>query len=144
MSASSQIKTLNVREALAQIDSGIINASEVYLITLSEKLKNEFESRGANYIKSLGPSPRLWSAVQDMKNEGTWNVSRFNTYYRNEYLTSLMDRPSSLASVNLLASKYLRGENIYLVCFCQNPDICHRTILEELLIKMTSTDIINK
>ena len=82
------------------------------------------------WMRALGPSAELFDAFFGKKGKTPLPLRDYHVRYREEML-----RPEPAALLDGLAARLRRGENVTLLCSkdCLLAEVCHRTVLAELL-----------
>lgn len=114
---------------LKTIQSTLTEKDVVIIITRSNTLKSTSEKMGWLWDSNLAPS---WDLFMDTKLEKEkrqkWDIDDFNEYYVPRFLKELQ-LPKSIESIKGVSDLIKNGLNVYLVCFCSDPNICHRNLV---------------
>ena len=107
---------------------------EVWFIVRS--LKNGLpkpltETQQYYHVPQLSPSWDLFKDYYSWANAGIWNKDCFMERYVPRFLKQMKEEESK-QFLNALYFK-AKTKNILLVCFCQNEELCHRSIVFGLL-----------
>ncbi len=82
----------------------------------------------------LSPSKDLFFLYLQLKKEGHWNKTTFQSMYVPQFLYELKyGAENGKSALNNLWKRDKIGENICLLCFCPNETLCHRSIVAGLL-----------
>ena len=100
---------------------------------------------GFVHVPQLSPSPALFS-----KTMYRWKKAKFTKeeyikmrsgkthtwfdLYEEAFVLETKTRPDFIRAYNRLKYLLALGENIILICYCDNPLRCHRSILAQMLI----------
>lgn len=102
---------------------------QVWAIVRSLKTHNKDISQ---QVQELSPSYTLFKIYLDLKATGNWNKQTFESIYKPRFLEE-MQKPEAQKMLNVLCDFDKQGENICLVCFCEDANLCHRSLVAELL-----------
>lgn len=116
--------------------------SSIYLTTRSSKQAEYALAQGWEYCPELGPSWDLFNRVKAFKEANRWNQIMFDDMYKQQFISDLMSNRVALLEIKKLIRKLNNGDNITLVCYCTNQEICHRSILGEIMNKACNAEII--
>ena len=108
----------------------------IYLIVRSiESLKRSRNSilNSAIQVSDLAPSKSLFYRHLDWNKAGCWNKNKFETEYAPTFLNELNNNQNAKIWLNKIAADDKAGKKIALLCFCKDEDLCHRTIVGEIL-----------
>lgn len=117
------------------------NYDRIYLITKSiSSLKKQNSdllydpeiSKKVSQLECLAPSQDLYGKFLDWKNNKQWNQETFNNYYMPQFIFETRDNKSAQQWLNALADASHR-QNIALLCFCKNKNLCHRLLVGYML-----------
>ena len=84
-------------------------------------------------VPELSPSTELFAYFRQSKNNGTWNKYTFDNYYKPKFIDQINNDPRALEKLNEIINLDKEGKSIALVCFCKDEDICHRSIIADML-----------
>ena len=104
--------------------------SKVWCIVRSLKFPPRLNHAEIVQISDLSPSYDLFKKYLDLRNKKLWNQSSFNTIYKPQFLKELSENQNASKLLNILAKS---DENILLLCFCEDKNTCHRSIIAEKL-----------
>lgn len=116
------ISVKNIRSVAEKYD-------EIWAIVRNMK----FNDASMKQITTLSPSKELFFKYRDMVKRGTWNQKSFQEIYVPIFIQEIIGSKSALRSLNELYLLDKAGREIYLVRFCQDETICHRSIIAGLL-----------
>ena len=111
---------------VGQIDPA--DYDKVYAIVRS--LKNPIKD--VEQLPELSPSQSLFYAYLDLKKQGRWGTETFEQVYLPLFLREMLTRPACDRR-NELGRADKAGQNIALLCFCTEEELCHRSIVAGLL-----------
>lgn len=89
-------------------------------------------SQWIRQLDTLAPSASLFGTVQELRLAGNWNAETFKSIYVPRFLWE-MSSPFAKDALQDLVEQDKRGARIQLCCFCQDPAMCHRSIVAGLL-----------
>lgn len=108
----------------------------IYLIVRSiESLKRSQNSilNSAIQVSDLAPSKSLFYRYLDWSKAGVWDKNKFETEYKPTFLNELNSNQNAKFWLDKIAADDKARKKIALLCFCQDEDLCHRTIVGEIL-----------
>lgn len=112
------------------------NYDEIYIIARSiaslEKRENKLLNN-AVHLPELSPSKSLFYKYLDWKRANEWNRETFIDKYRPAFLEEMQSNPSTKQLLNILYEKDKAGKKIALLCFCEDENLCHRSIVGDML-----------
>lgn len=114
--------------------------SKVWCIVRSLKFPPRLNHASIIQVPDLSPSYDLFKRYLDLRNKGLWNQSSFDTIYKPQFLRELNENQNTMQLLNTLAKS---DENILLLCFCEDKNTCHRSIIAEKLRELNVPYIIN-
>ena len=95
--------------------------------------------RSARYVRSgiehrpeLSPSWELFGWYRQMVKDGRWCKALFDAEYAPRFKTEMKSQ-SARDALNELWLKERRGKKIAIGCFCDEYDMCHRSLIAEML-----------
>ena len=82
-------------------------------------------------VAVLSPSTKLFYMYRDMVSNGTWSQESFDKIYVPNFLKQM----HGTEEVKMLNALYnmSKTKRIALACFCDDEDMCHRSIIAGLL-----------
>jgi uncharacterized phage-like protein YoqJ/uncharacterized protein YeaO (DUF488 family) len=83
------------------------------------------------HIPQLSPSTELFHDYLTWKKQGIWNQQCFNERYTPRFLKEMEKQNEML---NLLRQRS-KEKNILICCFCDNENMCHRSLVKALVEK---------
>lgn len=109
------------------------NYNEIWFIVRRMKPFNpqDYNYQGCiRHVSNLSPSDDLLNWALKMKKECRFSKMSFDNEYRPRFLKEIKENKDAQILLN-----YLRHteKNILLVCYCQREEICHRSIVKELI-----------
>ena len=120
------IKTMSIsRVRYADFD-------EVWAIVRSMK----HPSDKIQQVASLSPDWNLFKKYLKLKEDGNWNANSFDSIYRPQFLSQMASDAEAHKALETLKSLDAQGKRIALVCFCPNKDLCHRSLIAQILQSM--------
>ena len=83
-------------------------------------------------VADLSPSKRLFWDYLSWKKAGNWNAEKFMNSYAPRFMSELK---ANLKAIQLLKDLTRRdpGDDVTLVCFCDDEALCHRSIIAGIL-----------
>lgn len=86
------------------------------------------------HIPELSPSWELFKQYLTWRDCGHWNKETFEQKYVPRFLSEFKDGGEQVLNT-LVELKRLddAGKHVYLVCFCQDESLCHRSIVAGIL-----------
>ena len=82
-------------------------------------------------MSELSPSWDLFMKYRDLVDKNQWNRRAFQEIYVPQFLRE-MHEPLGRESLNFIY-RLSKAQNIALICFCTDEDVCHRSIVAGLL-----------
>lgn len=102
---------------------------EVWVVTRG---KMTLKSRGRQVVvKELAPSGDLLRKYIWLREQGMWNDETFRSDYVPKYLEEMLTEEARLKLNELYSVS--KDKVIYIVCFCHDESLCHRSILGGLM-----------
>lgn len=86
---------------------------------------------GVTQLDILSPSKNLLYAYLRIKDAGKWNKDSFEQIYRPQFLHE-MQSPEAQKMLRTIVEQS-KQQDVVLACFCDNVQLCHRSIVAELL-----------
>ena len=83
---------------------------------------------GLIHMPELAPSGELLSAIKQQQHDNVFTIEN----YKDRLLAELADNEDAISAVDDIGIKLDSGDDVLLVCFCGDPNICHRKILAEV------------
>lgn len=117
------IRICNIREVKKD------EYDEVWAIVRSLKSKSPWMT----HVPELSPSLDLFFMYNRMKNDGHWNKTTFETCYRPRFMQQIANDTAAQAKLEELIAKDAAGKRIALFCFCTDVNLCHRSLISEIL-----------
>ena len=102
---------------------------EVWYIVRS--LKINLKESNAHWVPELSPSRELFYKYLDASKAGVYDNKWFSENYVPQFLHE-MRNADSMRKLNELY-KLGKSKNILCVCFCEDENLCHRSIVSGLL-----------
>ena len=87
-------------------------------------------------VASLSPDWNLFKKYLKLKEDGNWNANSFDSIYRPQFLSQMASDAEAQKALETLKSLDAQGKHIALVCFCPNKDLCHRSLIAQILQSM--------
>lgn len=100
-----------------------------YLIVRS--LKNPIKY--AEQMIELSPSKQLFFDYLKWKKKGIWNEVTFKEQYLPRFLHELKNNSKAIQDLKRLIELDKNSEDVRLVCFCTDANMCHRRIIASIL-----------
>lgn len=110
---------------------------EVWFIVRSNKgIRSQMK-----WVPALSPSKELFFRYLSYKKAYVWNKDIFERIYRPQFIEETLANEVALNNLNYL---YTVGKekNICLVCYCTDEQLCHRSIIKEMLLDKGCTWIV--
>lgn len=85
------------------------------------------------HVPELSPSLRLFWDYRYWAQHGIWNADTFENVYKPRFLSQIAEDPAAQAKLDELAALDAAGKRIALVCFCTDAQLCHRTLVAQIL-----------
>ena len=85
------------------------------------------------HVPELSPSLRLFWDYHYWAQRGIWNADAFENVYKPRFLAQIAEDPAAQAKLDELAAMDATGKHIALVCFCTDAQLCHRTLVAQIL-----------
>ena len=120
------IKTMSIRNVT------YADYDEVWAIVRS--MKNP--SPKMKQIASLSPDWNLFKTYLNLKESGEWNTDSFQSIYRPQFMSQIAKNADSQKALETLKTLDAQGKNIALVCFCPDKNLCHRSLVAQILKDM--------
>ena len=114
--------------------------SEVWCIVRNMKFPPKVNGAKIMQVADLSPSYDLFKKYLDLRNRRLWNQSTFDTIYTPQFLRELSENQNATRLLNMLAKS---DKNILLLCFCEDKNTCHRSLIANELEKMDVDYILN-
>ena len=108
---------------ISQVNYG--EYDEVWAIVRSLKYGNP----RIRHVPELSPSWGLFEMYMRLKKDGNWNEDKFRRLYVPQFLKEMRGKEQQKLMNELFATK----KRICLVCFCQEEELCHRSIIGGML-----------
>lgn len=105
------------------------NNGEQWAIVRSMKSKSDWIKQ----VTPLSPSTDLFHRYLELKNQGQWGQSTFQSIYVPQFLYDIKHNQQSIDLLNALWSADKQQKDLWLACFCTQEDLCHRSIIAGLL-----------
>lgn len=116
-------------DTIRNINKYVVLCSECWIIVRSLKSQINVSGIKCQQVKELSPSWDLFTEYRRLKESEEWNLDSFNRIYRPRFMSEMK---ASIAQ-NYLKKLRDTNDNILCVCFCQNEDCCHRSLIKEIL-----------
>lgn len=88
---------------------------------------------GIQWIPDLAPSWDLFNRYIAWRSKKQWNTKCFIEEYVPQYLKELKYSDKAIQAIERLKMLTSMGRSVALVCFCQDQNLCHRSILAGVL-----------
>ncbi len=105
---------------------------ETWIIVRSLSNKKALNNINTFHVPELSPSPELFKAYLGWK-EVDWGQDRFQKSYVPRFIIEMLLDKAAKDKLNELYFKDKAGKSILLVCFCNDEDICHRSVVGGIL-----------
>lgn len=103
----------------------------VWAIVRSSKRLN-FNNQKFRHVPILSPSWDLFKYFIQLRNNNSWDVSTFQNNYVPLFLNEMCGQAQQRKLHELCFLDSI-GKSIALVCFCQDEELCHRSIIAGIL-----------
>ena len=107
---------------------------EIWLIVRSLRRMPDNPKGNIKHVPTLSPSLNLFYEYNNLRNRGCWNANAFETGYKPKFLQE-MKGYSQQNMLKELAQKS-KTKDILIVCFCENENMCHRSLVAKLVRDM--------
>lgn len=114
---------------IANID--LENCDEIWWIV--RKLDRSLGS--AKHVSELSPSSELFKEYRRVYHRGMFNDDYFQKVYVSRFLQELSVNKEALKLLKILCEESER-KNIVLCCYCENENLCHRSLIAGILLGM--------
>lgn len=94
------------------------------------------------HVPELAPDTELIQTALRLRDDGNWNVHTFQTIYKPKFMQQ-MQRPEAQKALDLLKELDAQGKKVCLFCYCNDKNLCHRSLVAELLVHMGCNVIMN-
>lgn len=84
-------------------------------------------------MPALAPTKELTEQVKRWRQQNQWTPKTFEEKYKPQYLRYLKLNENARSLLDTLDRADASYQKIALVCVCENPHCCHRSILAEVL-----------
>lgn len=91
------------------------------------------KTEGLYYVPVLSPSQELTLKAKELRDAGKLDQKTFHTEIADPFLKELVVSDEAKNMLNRISKASKGGRKIALACFCQDPDICHRSVVAGLL-----------
>ena len=108
---------------------------EVWLIVRSLRSMPYVENTQVYHVPALSPSPELFQCYLSWRNAGCWNKNTFETQYKPRFLKE-MQEPEGAGMLAILRER-AKDRHILLACYCPADEMCHRSIVYQLVLRET-------
>ena len=110
---------------------------EVWVICYAvDELKEMFTAyKNVLHVPELAPQSGLFHAYRELVNRGQWDQRAFDEEYVPWFLEDIRQNEPALKLLKELADTS-NEKKIQLVCFCDNENMCHRSIVAGILQNM--------
>lgn len=120
------IKTMNIHNV------NYADFDEVWAIVRSLK----HPSPKMKQVTSLSPDWNLFKTYLNLKESGKWNADSFHSIYQPQFMDQIAHDANSQRALETLKTLDAHGKNIALVCFCPDKNLCHRSLVAQILKDM--------
>lgn len=84
------------------------------------------------HVPELAPDEELFTWYRKKVKDGEWNQKVFDEYYVPWFLKIMEHNREAQEKLDAL-KKLSEEKDIILCCFCENEDMCHRSIIKRIL-----------
>lgn len=102
-----------------------------YIIVRSLRNKKVLNKPNTEWLPELAPLGNLFKWYLQAKNNGNWNKESFDKHYTEEFIKGLNEESKRL--MNEILDKSNQGQIVLLACFCEDEELCHRSIIGGIL-----------
>lgn len=88
------------------------------------------------HVPELSPNWDLFKTYLRLQNNEEWNEHTFQTIYKPQFMEQMKNDPEAQQTLLHLKELDEQGKKICLFCFCNDKNLCHRSLIAELLIQM--------
>lgn len=108
---------------------------EIWIITRTLKSVPKCGNVPIYHMPDLAPSSELLNYYLALRNAGNWNKETFETLYKPRFLKE-MQSTRAICALEVLKER-AKDRHILLVCYCQNEELCHRSLVYQLATTTT-------
>lgn len=118
--------------SLNEVSNKVItyDGEEVIVDKAYSIVRNQGEKKYLMNLIDLAPSENLFRFYYDKKRKFLWTQKVFDEEYVPRYIQELIDNDRAMEILTFLMST---KEVIFLGCFCENENTCHRSIIAGIL-----------
>ena len=104
-----------------------------YLVYICRSVRNKAE--GCYVISDLAPSWELFKDYRRWVEEEIWSKEMFEREYKNRFIKEMYEGVG-IIRLRKMVECSKKGMKIGLMCFCEREDMCHRSIIKEMIREM--------
>lgn len=106
-----------------------VNADQKWAIVRA--LKSPIQ--GFLHVPALSPNWDLFRTYRELAAAGQWDRQAFETIYTPRFLNQIAQDPAAQSFLDQLVRLDREGKTIALACFCKDKNLCHRSLVAQLL-----------
>lgn len=88
-------------------------------------------------MTELSPSTELFKKYRQVYHSGEFNKKWFDEVYVPQFIRELCENPKAVSRLRDLCVDS-KVYSVFLCCYCENEEICHRSIIAGILLGMGS------
>lgn len=81
----------------------------------------------------LSPDKEIFWQFLNLQKQGKWNQETFDHWYTPAFLAQITNDENARDILRDILYLDKQGKDIVLACFCNNPNLCHRSIIAGIL-----------
>ena len=109
-----------------------LTVDEIWYVVRSIKPFKQISGVISKHVPVLSPSLDLFLKKEKYRKKCMWNKKTFDTWFKPLFLKEIINNSEAMNLINELSTT---DKRILLVCYCEREDMCHRSILKELINK---------
>lgn len=117
-----------------RVVNGEIKIDEIWYIVRSLKPMKSINGVVSKHISLLSPSTELFYQKEQFRKKCQWSKNVFDIYFKPKFIEEIKANNEAVSLIKHLATTEKR---ILLVCYCSREDMCHRSIIKELIDEST-------
>ena len=96
---------------------------------------------GAQQLKCLSPDYNLFKTYLNLRDKGLWNKESFEKLYKPYFIQQIENDKLAQRVLEELAEQS-KTKNILLLCYCKDKDLCHRSLIGNMLREKYDANVI--